>query len=56
MGDFKVWWRRDFKTTFLYKMAGNGLDRAYLGKKWKEGATQATQSEKCEKSDLVVLN
>ena len=41
-GDFKVWWRRDFKTTFLYKMAGNGLDRTYLGKKWKEGGTQAT--------------
>lgn len=36
MGDFKVWWGRDFKTTFLYKMAGNGLDRTYLGKKRKE--------------------
>lgn len=38
MGDFKVWWRKDFKTTFSYKMAGNGLDRAYLGWKRKEQA------------------
>jgi hypothetical protein len=54
MGDFKVWWRRDFKATFLYKMAGNGLDRAYLGRKWKEGATQATQRPKSKKSVFVV--
>jgi len=49
-----VWWRRDFKTIFLYKKAGNGLDRAYLGKKRKERATQASYSEKCEKIVFVV--
>lgn len=41
MDDFKVWWGRDFKTTFWYKMAGNGLDRTYLERKRKEGGTQA---------------
>jgi hypothetical protein len=46
MGHFKVWWRRDFKTTFSLKMAGNGLEMDFLGKKWKEGATQARYTQK----------
>lgn len=51
-----MWWRRDFKTTFWVKMAGNGLGRAYLGRRRKEQTTQARYPQKCEKSDFVVLN